>query len=180
MVDKKDVTPLGSPPLDDGSFSEIQNGFEECYASFMDSSFSALGRQITLHLTPEKIIDTSGLQASTPAVQYNPFMRRAGRQIPSQISTTRIPAVRLVHRNVVYDAHIKHGPKDVDDNGGVELLEGEVMTTTIIASRQHISESQSATIDGRRYQLQWTRPIGFQNIRYVITKWSAINEVENP
>jgi len=179
MVDKKDITPLGLPLPDDGSFSDIQNEFEQYYDSIFDSSFAALGRNIVLHLTPERTEDTTGVQASTPAVHYNPFMRRAGRQVPSQISTTRTPAVQIVYRDVTYTAHIKHGPKDADDNGGVQLELGEVMTTTVFESLPHLTEAQSATIDGRRYTLESTRPIGFRDVRYVIAKWKQTNEIEN-
>ena len=179
MVDKINVTPLGFPLPDDGSFSDIQDAFEDCYNSIFDSSFFALGRNIVLHLTPQKIVDTSGVQASTPAVHYNPFDRRAGRQVPSQISTTRTPAVQLIHRDVTYLAHVKHGPTDPNDRGGVLLLEGEVLTTTVMESLPHINESQSATVDGGRYALEWSRPIGFRDVRYVISKWKVINEAEN-
>ncbi len=178
MVTKRNITPLGLPD-DDGSFSEIQEEFENCYAGLMDSSFFALGRTIVLHLVPEKTIDTSGVQASTPAVHYNPFMRRSGRQVPSTISTTRTPAVTLVHRDVSYAAHIKHGPKDSDDKGGIELFDGEAVTTTVIASSKHINGAITATIDNRRYNLEWTRPIGFRDIRYLISKWKRIDEAEN-
>ena len=102
MVNKININPFGAPLPDDGSFSEIQNEFENCYDAIFDSSFTALGRNITLHLTPTKTIDTSGVQASTPAVHYNPFQRRAGRQVPSTISTTRTPAVQVTHRDVIY------------------------------------------------------------------------------
>jgi len=179
MVDKQDITPLGLPLPNDGSFSDIQNEFETCYDSIFDSSFAALGRNIVLHLTPQKSIDTSGVQASTPAVHYNPFQRRAGRQVPSTISTTRVPAVRLIHRDVTYSAHVKHGPKDPNENGGMELLKNEVMTTTVVASKPHLSQAQSATIDGSRYTLESIRPIGFRDVRYIIAKWVAINEQEN-
>ena len=180
MVDKIDVTPLGLPFPDDGSFSDIQNEFENCYDSIFDSAFFALGRNIVLHLTPQKTLDASGVQASTPAVRYNPFERRAGRQVPSQISTTRMPAVQVTHRDATYIAQIKHGPRDPDENGGIELLRGEAMTTTVIASGPHLSQSQSATIDGRRYKFEWSRPIGFRDVRYLISKWKIINESENP
>lgn len=180
MVDKIDVTPLGLPLPDDGSFSDIQNEFENCYHAIFDSSFAALGRNITLHLTPQKTIDASGVEASTPAVHYNPFQRRGGRQVPSSISTTRTPAVKVTHRDTTYAAHIKHGPKDADDNGGIALSADEVMTTTLIEALPHLKECHSATIDGQRYQLESTRQIGFRDTRYVISKWSAINETENP
>lgn len=178
MVNKRTVNPLGTPG-DDGSFSEIQPEFEQCYASHMDSSFAALGRNIVLHLPPERIADASGVQASTTAVHYNPFGGRAPRRVPSTISTTRTPAVQVVHRDVNYTAHIKHGPKDADDNAGVELLKDEVQTKLVLAARPHVVACLSATIDGSRYQLESIRPIGFQNVRYILVKWSAINEAEN-
>jgi hypothetical protein len=146
----------------------------------MDSSFAALARPLILHLQPEKTIDVSGVEASTNALHYNPFMRRGGRQVPSTITTTRMPAVQQVHRDVEYAAHIKHGPKNAKDNGGVELLEGETMTKTVLASSKHLNGAISATIDGRRFNLEWTRPIGFRDLRYIIAKWSRINEAENP
>ncbi len=177
MVDKNTIDPLGTPD-DDGSFSQIQNEFEECYRTIIDSSYFALGRNVTLHLVPEKLIDTDGAEASTPAVHYNSFQRR-GRRVPSQISTTRSPAVKITHRDVTYQAHIKHGPKGDDDKGGIALLDGEVQLTTLIASHPHIRSALTATIDGMRYKLEWARPIGFQEVRYLISKWKIINEVQN-
>lgn len=179
MVTKRNIAPLGVPD-DDGSFSDIQDEFENCYHSIIDSSFFALGRTIVLHLEPEKIIDTSGLQASTPAVRYNPFQRGAARQVPSTISTTRTPGVQFIHRDVSYIAHIKHGPKDADDKGGVELTKDEVQTTTLIASSQHINGAITATIDGKRYTFESSRQIGLRDTRYLISKWKRINESENP
>lgn len=178
MVEKRNIDPLGQPS-DDGSFSQIQNEFEDCYHSIMDSSFAALGRTITLHLTPEKIIETSGLQAGPGALQYNPFMGRSARRAPNNISTTRTTATRLVHRDVQYTAHIKHGPKASDDTNPISLDRDEVMTTTIIESQPHVDEAITATIDGNRYTKDSSRIIGFQNARYVICKWTRINESEN-
>ena len=177
MVEKRNINPLGMPS-DDGSFSDIQREMENCYDSIMDSSFFALGRTITLHLEPERTVDSSGVQSSTPALHFDPFAGRAARRAPSIISTTREPAVRLTHRDVVYQAHIKHGPRDSDDTGGVELERNEVMTTTIIESEAHIYESLTATIDGKRYRRESTRKIGFQDTRYVITKWVLVNELQ--
>jgi hypothetical protein len=180
MVEKKNITPLGTP-ADTGSFSNIQPAFENCYADLMDSSFAALGRNITLHLTPEKTIEVSGLQASTPAVHYNPFMGRGPRRVPGVISTTRTTAVQLVHRDATYIAKIKHGPKDADNNGGVELAADEVMTTLVIAAEPHVSEALSATIDDQRYgNAESIRPFGFQTNRYILVKWKRINEVQKP
>jgi hypothetical protein len=178
MVEKRNIDPLGQPS-DDGSFSQIQNEFEQCYGSIMDSSFAALGRTITLHLTPEKIIETSGLQAGPSAMHYNPLMGRSARRAPNRISTTRTTATRLIHRDVQYVAHIKHGPNDPDDSSGISLDRDEVQTTTVLASEPHIDEALTATIDGNRYTKDSSRIIGFQNARYVICKWTRINESEN-
>lgn len=177
MVNKINVPPGGTPP-DDGSFSYIQQDFEQTYANLMNSSYAALGRNIVLHLVPQRSLDASGIQASTQAVQYNPFMGRAARPVPNTISTTRAPGVVHTHRDVTYMAHIRHGPKDADDNGGAELLKDEVQTTTVLASLGHILECETVTIDGRRYKRESVRKIGFQNSRYVITKWRVVNEAE--
>jgi len=180
MVIKKTVSPLGTPE-DDGSFSDINPELADCYANIMDSSFAALGRNITLHLTPEKIIDTSGLQASTGAVHYNPFMGRGARRVPSNISTVRTTAIRLVHRDVTYMAKIKHGPAEADDRGGVELAADEVMVTLVIAAEAHVAEALSATIDGKRYgNATSIRQFGFQTNRYILVTWKRVNEAEAP
>lgn len=178
MVNRRDVDPLGTPS-DDGSFSYVQPEFEACYANLMDSSFAALGRNIVLHLTPERIIDASGIQAATQALQYNPFLGRTARSVPSTISTTRQTGVQNVYRQVTYVAHIRRGPKPPDDTGGVQLLDDEVQTTTVAASLPHLQECEAATIDGQRYTLDSYRLIGLQNVRYVISKWKITNEVQN-
>jgi len=172
------VPPQGTPP--DGSFPWPQPEFEKIYNNTMDASFAALGRSITLHLTPQITPDVSGVEASTTAVHYSPFMGRGTRRVPSTISTTRTPAVKHVPRDVTYVAHIKHGPKQQDDRGGVALTANEVQTKTVIESLSHVSEAESATIDGMRYQRESIRPIGLQNKRYILTTWSAIDEKERP
>lgn len=177
MVDKENVTPHGIPS-DDGSFSDIQNEFEDCYSSIMDSSFAALGREITLHLIPKKTEDTA-TQAQAPATRYNPHSRGRGRQVPTSISSTRVPAVEITHRDVTYIAHIKHGPKEANDNSGVRLEENEVQLTTVIQSKLHITSALSVTVDNMRYNLDSIRPIGLQNPRYIISKWKMINEAQD-
>lgn len=177
MVNKINVPP-GSTPPDDGSFSFIQQDFEQTYASLMNSSFAALGRNIVLHLMPQRSLDASGIQASTQAVQYNPFMGRAARPVPNTISTTRAPGVVHTHRDVTYVAHLRHGPKDADDQGGVELLKDEVQSTLVLDALEHVIECETATIDGRRYKMESYRKIGFQNARYLIVKWKVVNEAE--
>lgn len=177
MVDKINVDPVGIPPDGAGEFD--WPNLEDCYNDAMDSSFAALGRNIVLHLTPTRVIDTSGVQASTSALHYNPFGGRAPRRAPNIISTTRQPAVIMTHRDVTYPAHIKHGPVDEDDNNGVVLLRGEVQLTTVIESLDHVEAAETATVDGRRYNLEWARPIGLQQLRYVISKWKRVNEKQS-
>ena len=175
MINKKNINPLGEP-YDDGSFSFIQPELEECYISLINSSFFALGRNITLHLVPERTLDVSGVQAvNETALHYNPLLGRAARPAPNIISTTRQPSVIHTHRDVIYIAHIKHGPKEADEKGGIPLLTDEVQTTTLFESLSHLDECESATIDGSRYVLDSKRPIGFQNVRYIISKWKKIN-----
>ncbi len=177
MVNKKNVPPQGTPP--DGSFPWPQPVFEQLYNNAMDASFAALGRDIVLHLTPEKYVSSGILEANSPALQYNPFQGRAARPAPNIISTTRQPATEFIHRDVTYKAHIRHGPKDDDETGGAALLRDEVQTTTVIESLQHLQAAESATIDGVRCKLEAIRPIGLQDRRYVIARWKLINETEN-
>jgi len=177
MVNKKNISPRGTPP--DGIFPWPQPLFEQLYNNAMDASFAALGRDIILHLTPEKSVSSGLLEANVPALQYNPFQGRAARPAPNIISTTKQPAVEFTHRDVTYRAHIRHGPKDTDDTGGVSLLKGQVQTTTVIESLHHIEEAETATIDGLRFRFLMARPIGFQDKRYIISTWQIINEIEN-
>lgn len=171
MPNKINVNPDGFPG---GSFPWPD--FEALYHDVIDSSFPALARDITLHLKPQTILDSSGIQAQQWALNYNPFMGRAPRGTPSVISTVREPGVQHVYRNVVYSAHIKHGPREAADNNGVSLEANEVQTTILIESTNHVNECESATIDGNRYTLQNIRQIGWQNTRYIIAKWSVLNE----
>jgi len=177
MVNKININPEGIPPDGAGNFDWPD--FEACYNDVMDSSFAALSRNIVLHLTPKRIIDTSGVQASTNALHYSPFGGRAPRRAPNIISTTRQPSVIMTYRDVTYPAHIKHGPISEDDNNGIVLARDEVQLTTVIESLDHIGAAETATIDGQRYTLEWTRSIGLQQLRYVISKWKRINEQEN-
>lgn len=177
MVNKKNITPQGTPP--DGTFPWPQPQFEQLYNQTMDASFAALGRDIVLHLTPEKYVSSGLLQANIPALQYNPFQGRAARPAPNIISTTREPATEFIHREVTYKAHIRHGPKDDDEKGGLVLLRNEIQTTTVVESLKHIYEAETATIDGVRCTLDSVRKIGLQDSRYIIVKWTVINETEN-
>ena len=176
MVNKKNINPAGTP---EGMFPWPQPLFEQLYNDAMDASFAALGRDIVIHLSPEKYVSSGIIQANSPALQYNPFQGRSARPAPNIISTTKQPAVEFIHRDVTYKAHIRHGPKDDDESGGVALLRDEIQTTTIVESLAHLQASETATIDGLRCKLESVRNIGLQNRRYVIARWKVINEQEN-
>lgn len=177
MVEKRNITPRGTPP--DGIFSWPMPEFEQLYNNTMDAAFAALGRDIVLHLPPERIVASGLLQANHPALQYNPFQGRSPRPSPSVVSTSREPAVHFVHRDVTYKAQIRHGPKDDDKEGGVRLDRDQVSITTLVESGPHIIAAESATIDGMRYERVNSRPIGLQQVRYIISTWKLINEREN-
>jgi hypothetical protein len=176
MVNKKNIPPRGTPP--DGMFDWPQPEFEQLYNDAMDASFAALGRDVVFHLPPEKSISSGLAQAAIPAMQYNPFQGRAPRPAPNIISTTKEPAVEFVHRDVIYRAHIKHGPTDRDESGGVALDNDHVQLTTVIESLEHIKNAESATIDGLRFKFESIRTIGLQQARYIMSVWSRVNEQE--
>lgn len=173
------VNPLGTPG---GSFPWPD--FENLYNDIFDSSFAnaALTRSITLHLIPIKQEASGITQAGRPAVQYNPYLGRGARPAPINISTTRTPAARFTPRDVSYNAHIKHGPTESPlQDTGIELDVNQVATTTLIESESHVVEAESATIDGKRYQLHKPpRQIGWRNRSYIITVWEVISEAEAP
>lgn len=177
MVNKRNIPPQGTPP--DGSFPWPQPVFEQLYNNAMDASFAALGRDIVIHLTPERYVSSGIIQANVPGLQYNPFQGRAARPAPNVISTTQQPATEFIHRDVTYKAHIRHGPKDDDETGGAALLRDQIQTTTVIESLDHLNAAETATIDGIRCKLESTRLIGLQSRRYVIARWQVINETEN-
>lgn len=150
---------------------------EQVYHSIIDETFLDLGRTVTLHLSPEVQQDT--VTQSQPAPQqYNPFFGRT----PVPRTNTRNPGVKITHRDVQYAAHIKIGPlKEGDDAMGIgNLLANEAAITLVIEALPHIKEALSVSIEGRRYSIDETRPIGFSNRRYIICKLTEIQETEPP
>lgn len=174
MPEKRNVDPFNNPPDGQGSFP--WPGFDDLYDSIFDSSFASAGRTITLHLKPIVIPDSSGVESGPIATRYNPFGGRTSRRVPSQISTTRTAGTQFIYRDVEYVAHIKHGPEEDDDTGGLTLDQDEARTTTVLESLEHVLEAESCTIDGRRYQRSSVRQIGWKSTRYIMTKWKIINE----
>jgi hypothetical protein len=159
------------------SASGILNvGFlESMYRSVIDESFLGLGRIVTLHLQPIKQEDVN-TQAQAPAAQYNPFFKRT----PIPNTNTRNSGVKITPRDVQYHAHIKIGPmiggKDMSGMG--DLKANEAMITLAGEAIAHVTEGQciSVTIEGRRYGVTETRPIGFSTRKYIMVKLQEIQE----
>jgi hypothetical protein len=150
---------------------------ESIYHSVMDETFLDLGRSVILHLQPE--IEQDPITQAQPAPQqYNPFFGRT----PVPNINTRNPGVKITPRDVHYDAHIVVGPlKAEEDTQGIgDLLDNEARITLVIEALPHLQETLSISIEGRRYSLEETRPIGFSTRRYVICKLKEIQETGPP
>lgn len=150
---------------------------EAVYHSVIDETFMDFARTVVLHLNPE--IEQDAITQSQPAPQqYNPFFGRT----PIPNVNTRNPGVKITHRDVEYDAHIRIGPikADEDTEGIGDLADNEAMITLVIEALPHIHETISVSIEGRRYSIDNTRPIGFSQRRYIMVKLTQIQETEPP
>lgn len=151
------------------------------YHSFMDDALSGLGGnrgQVIFHLKPTIKQDTTTQSRPAPQ-QYNPFFGRS--PVPNQ--PTRNPGVQITPRDVSYTAHIVVGPtipKTNDLSGIGHLNNNEAMITVVIEALQHVQEALSVSIEGRRYSVNNTRPIGFSQRRYLMVKLTEIQETEQP
>ena len=150
---------------------------ESVYHSVIDETFVDLARTVTLHLRP-MIEQDPVTQSRAAPQQYNPFFGRA----PVPQTNTRNAGVKIAPRDVQYDAHIKIGPlKAEEDAQGIGmLLDNEAMITLVIEALPHLQETISVSVEGRRYAVEETRPIGFTTRRYVMCKLTEIQEVEPP
>jgi hypothetical protein len=79
---------------------------------------------------------------------------------------------------VQYKAQIKIGPmKEGDDNTGMgDLKANQAMITIAIEGLGHVKDALSISIEGRRYTVDETRPIGFSQRRYVMCLLTEIDE----
>ena len=161
----------------------INIGFMEAiYHSFMDEAMVDLGRDVTFHLPPIVEQDTPTQTQAAPQ-QYNPFFQR----VPVPAANTRNSGTKVTPRDVVYKAHIVVGPlsparfaKDARLTGMGWLNENEAMLTLVIESLEHVLRALSLSIEGRRYTVVETKPIGFSTRKYLMVKVRAIQEIENP
>ncbi len=148
---------------------------DQTYEAIIDMTFIGMSRTILLHLPPQ--IEADPTSYGNQATAYNPFFDQA--VMPSD--STKVHAVKVNTRDIPFSAHIRIGPKDMDDiTGAGRLLENEAQTTTVIESHGHIASCLAATIDGERYRLKnGPRTIGFKNKTYIITIWERVQEREN-
>lgn len=150
--------------------------FESIYHSFMDEAQLDLGRPVIFHLQPAVTQDTA-TQGQPQSSTYNPFF--GGVAAPN--TNTRGKGTRVTPRDVEYLAHIKVGPVGADDLQGIgDLKDNQIQLTVVIEALQHVTSALSFTVEGRRYTVDETRPIGFSQRRYLMVKGTEINEQENP
>jgi hypothetical protein len=149
--------------------------FEQIYHSCMDDALASLGRTVTFHLEPSVEQDVS-TQGQPQAGQFNPFF--GGVATPN--TNTRGRGTKITTREVEYLAHIRVGPMGADDTDGIgDLKDNEVMITVVVEALPHVKEALSMSIEGRRYNIKETRPIGFSVRRYLMVKGEEIEEQAN-
>jgi hypothetical protein len=147
---------------------------ESIYHSVIDETFLDLGRTVVFHLQPQIQQDTT-TQSSPQPNQYNPFFGSVG----TPHTNTRDTGVRVEPRDVPYEAHIRIGPSDDEDIHGIgELKSNQIQLTVVIEALQHVKEALSFSVEGRRYEINTTRPIGFTKRRYLMVLGTEINETE--
>jgi len=150
-------------------------GLQSIYKSIIDETFVDMGRVVVFHLEPKR-------EAHTPTVnqpqanQLNPFF--GGVAVPR--TNTGVHGVKITPRDVQYTAHIRVGPmKEGDDMTGMgDLKANEAMLTLHIGALDHVKSSLSVTVEGRRYRIVETRPIGLTQRQYLMVKLEEINETD--
>lgn len=149
---------------------------ESIYQTIIGETFQDLGRDVVLHLKPITQQDTTTQSQIQPS-QVNPYF---GGRVPIPQTNTRNSGKKITYRDVTYQGHIKIGPmKEGDDSSGMgDLKANEAVVTLDIGALGHLSETLSVTIEGRRYSISETRPIGFSTRRYVLVKLEEINEAD--
>jgi hypothetical protein len=156
----------------------INIGFlESIYHSFMDEAMVDLGRTVIFHLKP--IIQQDVVTQSQPAPQQlNPFFGR----VPVPATNTRNSGTKNTPRDVAYKAQIVVGPlkNDLRLTGMGWLDDNEAMVTVVVEALEHVQNAIAVSIEGRRYTVVESRPIGFSTRRYLMVKLREIQETEAP
>lgn len=157
----------------------INIGFmENVYHTLMDEALIDLGenRQVVFHLQPATEEDTT-TQSQIQSANYNPFFGG----VPAPRANTRNKGVKVTPRDVMYNAHVVIGPRDADDNEGIgELKDNQIQLTVVIEALGHVQSALTFSVEGRRYKVDETRPIGFTKRRYLMVFGTETNEQETP
>ena len=151
---------------------------EAIYHSMMDEMMGDMGRIVTFHLPP-LVQQDNVTQGKAAPQQYNPFFNR----VPVPNTNTRNPGTKITHRDVQYNAQIVFGPlaapKD-DKTGMGDLATDEARITVVIEALPHVQEAYGVSIEGRRFRIDQTRPIGLSTRRYLMVKLKEVQELEPP
>jgi len=151
---------------------------EMVYHSMMDEMMGDMGRIVTFHLPP--IVQQDNVTQGKPAPQqYNPFFSR----VPVPNTNTRHAGVKVTHRDVQYNAQIVFGPlaAPTEDRMGIgELATDEARITIVIEALPHVQEAYGVSIEGRRFRIEQTRPVGLSTRRYIMIKLKEVQELEPP
>lgn len=154
---------------------------ENIYHSVMDEALQDLGGlrgPVIFHLQP-LVQQDNVTQAQHAPQQYNPFFGR----VPVPVTNTRNTGTKITTRDVEYTAHIVFGPtlNLPNDKLGIGFLkQNEAMITVVIEALSHVRQALSVSIEGRRFAIADTRPIGFTVRRYLMIKLREVQEDENP
>jgi hypothetical protein len=152
------------------------NFLEDIYHSFMDEAQLDLGRTVTFHLQAQ-VTEDATTQGQPQSSMYNPFF--GGVATPN--TNTRGKGTRVTQRDVEYLAHIRIGPVGADDLLGIgDLKDNQIQLTVVIEALQHVTSALTFSVEGRRYLVNETRPIGFSRRRYLMIKGTEVNEQEVP
>ena len=150
---------------------------ESLYHCVMDEMMADMGRIVTFHLPPEIQQDVNTQSQPAPQ-QYNPFFQR----VPVPVTNTRGTGTRITHRDVQYNAQIRLGPLKADEgiDGIGSLNDDEAVITVVIEALGHVQEAFGVSIEGRRYSIEQTRPVGLSQRRYILVKLREVQELEPP
>lgn len=151
------------------NIGDLQN----IYKRVMDETFVDMGRTVVFHLEPLREVDAATFQ-QPQANRFNPFFQG----VPVTRTNTRVHGVKITPRDVVYTAHIRIGPMvESNDQSGIgDLKANECRLTLHIGALKHVKASLSVTVEGRRYKVVETRPIGLIKRDYMLVKLEEINE----
>jgi hypothetical protein len=150
-------------------------GLQSIYKSIIDETFVDMGRTVVFHLEPKRSVNPN-TTAQPQANSFNPFFQA----VPVARTNTGVHGVEFTPRDVQYTAHIRVGPlKGGDDQTGMgDLKANEAQLTLDIGALDHVKDALSVTVEGRRYRIDETRPVGLTKRDYMLVKLTEIQETD--